>query len=137
MNFPSVNPYPTRKMVVADPSKMTYFAQAQAARFGVQHTAGTLDGLGEVSTTPPAVQTTSSNVATEIAGAAGSFVRGLFNIQGSSADMALAEEEARRAALQRQQASDNTILGLPPAVAIIGGGVLLLLVGSAVVKAVR
>lgn len=84
-----VNVAPRRTMVVADPSKLTFFAQANAARFGIQRTAGALSGLGEdfvdtqtslnklqESLQPPAPQ--GDNVANNIASAVGSFARELF-----------------------------------------------------------
>lgn len=41
-----INAYPTRKFITADPSKLTYFARANAVRAGTVSTWGALSGLG-------------------------------------------------------------------------------------------
>lgn len=138
-----INPRPGRTMVVSDPRKLSYFAQANLTRMGLNKTAGTLRGLGslgqersEYVTAPTADEgnwqstmyqpgggPTVANKPPEptwyekLGAAAGSFANNIFAQRGPVQTM-----PAQTMPLQQYQPQkDNTILGLPPAVAVIGG----------------
>lgn len=102
---PPVRSAPSRQLIVADPSKMTFFAQANTARFATHATAGSLSGFsaGEV----PAADNTVLNIAS----GAGAFFRQL--IGGQQAPPTYAPPLPVVA-----PASDNTFLGLPLGLAI-------------------
>lgn len=110
---------PARRLIVADPTKMSYFAEANAARMSVHHTAGAFSGLSGGEPGPQ------NNTAMDIAGAAGSFFRNLIGNPGLPPPTVAPPAQG--------YAPDNTILGLPPALAIgiglaiVGGGGYMLL----------
>lgn len=58
MLTPPLRNAPTRTLIVSDPTKLTYFARAQAVRAGAAGTWGALSGFGEAM---PNVQTASSD----------------------------------------------------------------------------
>lgn len=115
---PRLNPYPTRQMVVSDPSKLNYFAQANAARFGVKHSAGALNGFAE--TAPSSGDVMSSKEATSlgtgIGAGVGALLRNLFPPPSGYTGT-----DGTAGTTTTTVVKDNTILGLPPAVAIGGG----------------
>lgn len=119
--FP-INARPTRTLIVSDPRKLDYFAQANAVRMGVFHSAGALSGLGDgapANTTaaePPGVL----SLLDKIAGIVG-------NLTGGSGKM-------QQVVATPPPEPDSTILGLPPAVAVIGGLALVGGVGYLVFK---
>lgn len=114
MNFnatlPTLNPYPTRRMIVADPGKLNFFGSAAAARFGVQNTAGSLSGLGDVDV--PQNSAPATNTMKDVATIAGSFLSNLMNgtPMGSPPPPPTVSLPP-----------DDTILGLPKMVVVIGG----------------
>jgi len=108
---PQLNTSPVRPMVVADPSKLSYFAQANSARFSVRHVPGALSGLGA---DQPAVE--AANVGTAVGAGTASFLQTLFggkvNVGGSTPPPTTAYANSP---------ADDTYLGLPKPVVIIGG----------------
>lgn len=126
-----VNVTPSRRMVVSDPSKLTYFAQANMARFGVQRAAGSLQGLGaseyenyaamadealkKTSTPPPS--SSWQDIASGIAASAGAFAREAFRQNPFAPGMSL-EDPNYRPPLPRQPAADT---GLSTAAIVVGG----------------
>lgn len=106
-----VNPRPTRTLIVSDPRKMTYFAQANAVRAGVFHSAGALRGLGaEV----PANTTASVDSVASGGQTIGNFLQSL--IKGLMAPPTPVAEPR-----EYITPADDTFLGLPKPVAVAGG----------------
>lgn len=120
--FP-INARPTRTLIVSDPSKLDYFAKANAVRAGVFHSAGALRGLGDAAPAntaaaePPGVL----SLLDKIAGIVG-------NLTGGTGKMDMTTVKPPPAP------KDDTFMGLPPAVAVIGGLALVGGVGYLVFK---
>ncbi len=130
MNFPTVrmpqqNLRPGRQTVVSDPSKLSYFAQANGARHGVQHAAGALSGFRDV--TMPAVTDPTLKTGTDIATIAGSF---LSNLLGPKTNVNVG-------AVPLTPPADTTILGLPPALVAVAGIAVAGFVGYKVYKGMK
>lgn len=119
---PQLNPYPTRPMVVADPSKLNYFAQANSARFGLQHTAGALRGFDEAPTQEAPVN--AKDLGAGIGAGVGSFLNQLFPTLNPNRGYPLDGAKGNTVPV-----SDPTILGLPPSVVYVAGGLLVVGLG--------
>lgn len=111
----STMPYsiPTKPLIVADTSKLSYFAKANMVRAGL-NAGRALNGLGVVAADAPNAsgsQSTGSfftELGRMIGGAIGAVVPGAKQTPPSTTVVA----------------KDDTVLGLPPAVAAVGGIVL-------------
>lgn len=116
--FPTLNPSPSRQMVVADPKKVSFFAQAAQSRFGMQNSAGALGYIGAVHSDPtiyegvvPPNNSAATNTMKDVATVAGTFLSNLLGQQPAVAPPPPVTPVP----------PDDTILGLPPAVVVIAG----------------
>lgn len=109
-----VNPVPTRTLVVSDPRKLSFFAEANLTRMGLNRTAGTLGGLGDEAVANTV--TSSDGVSLGIGQTVGSFLRSLFDgfVKGGT-------QSPPPPPLPPPPGPDNTVLGLPAPIAIVGG----------------
>jgi outer membrane lipoprotein SlyB len=116
-----------RPLIVSDPKKLTFFAQANLVRAGLSHTAG---ALGDAA--PP--RPTANDVASGAGQTVGAFLKSLFgNLLGASrpetssttsSETSLDKKEDDSKKKDSDKKEDDTIAGLPKSVVIVGGVVL-------------
>jgi hypothetical protein len=127
MNYsiPQTNLNIGRKLIVADTSKLNFFAQANASRFGIQNSAGALGYLGmagdgdettilaEQNTTPKPADSGAVKVLSDVATVTGSFISSIFGGRPAGTDTNVRPPPP--------PAPDDTIAGLPRMLVIVAG----------------
>jgi hypothetical protein len=127
MNYsiPKTNLNTGRQMIVADKSKLNFFAQANSSRFGIQNSAGALGYLGmagdgdettilaEQNTLgPKAANTGAVKTLSDVATVTGSFLSSLLGGKPAGTDTGY---------VAPPPAPDDTIAGLPKTLVIVAG----------------
>jgi len=115
---------PQKQFVVADPRKLTFFAQANGARFGIQNAAGALAGLGNVVEATPE-QLNQTRLTQDIAGGMGTFLNSLFGKNGAASPPPPPPPVYR---------ADTSVMGLPGWIAVGLGVAVAGFVGYKLVK---
>lgn len=137
MNYPQIqipqnrNVPRSRPMMVSDPRKLSYFAQANGARFGItngQGAAGSLGGLGDTLSAEEAARAASASgvkTGTDVATVFGTFLNTLLGSKSG---------DTTPPPSQYTLPKDNTFLGVPQVALIIGGVAIAGFIGYKVLK---